>query len=138
MNSRKKKHFLLLISLILTILLTTSPVLGGGVVGSGTSGSCTESALNAALSGGGSVTFNCGGSHTITFTSQKTITANTVIDGGGVITFSGGNSTRLFSVENGASLTLQNVVLTKRPFHPKRRGPLHRTAQHSYHHKQHV
>ena len=109
MNSRKKKHFLLLISLIWIILFTTSPVLGGGVVGSGTPGSCTEAALNAALAGGGSILFNCGGSHTITLTSQKTITANTVIDGGGLITLSGGNNTRLFSVQNGATLTLQNV-----------------------------
>ncbi|KAA3663967.1 MAG: hypothetical protein DWQ04_08115 [Chloroflexi bacterium] len=93
-------------------MLTSSPVFSAGVVGDGTSGSCTEAALNAALVGGGSVSFNCGGSHTITLTSQKTITANTVIDGGSVITLSGGNSTRLFSVENGATLTLQNVVVS--------------------------
>ncbi|MCA9930460.1 MAG: hypothetical protein KC419_18380, partial [Anaerolineales bacterium] len=92
-------------------LFFTSTVFGGGVVGSGTPGSCTEAALEAALAGGGSVTFNCGGSHTITLTNQKTISADTVIDGGGVTTLDGGSSTCLFSVENGATLTLQNVVV---------------------------
>jgi hypothetical protein len=80
-------------------------------VGNGTPGSCTEAALNAALSGGGSVSFNCGGSHTITLTSPKTISSNTTIDGGGQISLSGGDATRLFNLQNGASLTLQAITL---------------------------
>lgn len=102
---------LLVLLLILALLLAARPAHGAGVVGSGTPGSCTEAALNAALSGGGSVSFNCGGSLTITLTSQKTINNNTTIDGGGQITLSGGNSTRLFYLQNGASLTLQNITL---------------------------
>ena len=102
---------LLVLLLILALLLAARPAQGAGVVGSGTPGSCTEAALNAALSGGGSVSFNCGGSHTITLTGQKTINSNTTINGGGQITLSGGGSTRLFNLQNGASLTLQNITL---------------------------
>ncbi|MAT98589.1 MAG: hypothetical protein CL608_15715 [Anaerolineaceae bacterium] len=102
---------LLVLLLILALLLAARPAQGAGTVGSGTSGSCTEAALSAALSGGGSVGFNCGGSHTITLTSQKTINSNITINGGGQITLSGGGSTRLFNLQNGASLTLQNITL---------------------------
>ena len=80
-------------------------------MGSGTPGSCTEAALEAALSGGGSVSFSCGGNHTIILTSEKTISDDTTIDGGGQILLSGGNSTRLFNLQNGASLTLQDITL---------------------------
>ena len=48
----------------------------GGVVGNGTSTSCTEAAFNAALVGGGAITFNCGGPKTITFTTFKEISAD--------------------------------------------------------------
>lgn len=102
---------LLVLLLILALLLVARPAKGAGIVGSGTPASCTEAALNTALSGGGSVSFNCGGSHTITLTSQKTINSHTTIDGGGQITLSGGNSTRLFNLQNGANLTLQNITL---------------------------
>lgn len=102
---------LLVLLLIAALLLTTKPAQGAGVVGSGTPGSCTEAALNTALSGGGSVSFNCGGSHTITLTSQKTINSSTTINGGGQITLSGGDTTRLFNLQNGASLTLQAITL---------------------------
>ena len=69
-----------------------------GVVGSGSPASCTEAALDAALAGGGTITFDCGGAHTITVTSQKKINATTTIDGGGMITLSGGDSTRILFV----------------------------------------
>ena len=85
------------------------------VVGAGTGASCTESALNACLPGGGSfdgtVTFNCGGAATITVTSTKTISADTTIDGGGVITISGGNSVGVFSVNTGVNFTVQNLTI---------------------------
>ncbi len=70
------------------MLIPASLVFGSGTVGSGTPGSCTEAALDSALADGGNVTFNCGGNHTLIVTSQKTITANTVINGGGNITLS--------------------------------------------------
>jgi hypothetical protein len=101
---------------LLTCLLWSAqltPAFAGGVVGTGVPASCTEAALDAALTGGGVVTFNCGAApHTLLFTSQKNITANTTIDGAGKITLSGQDATRLFVVSNGAALTLRNIVLT--------------------------
>lgn len=94
------------------ILTVSAPVADKGV-GNGDPASCTETALNTALSGGGNVTFNCGAApKTITLTSQKTISATTTIKGGSLITLSGGNATRLFFVDGGATLTLQNIVLS--------------------------
>ena len=87
--------------LVLVLALLVFGVLGATssafacVVGTGTSASCTEAALDTCLPGGGSfdgtVTFNCGGAPaTITVTSIKTISADTTIDGGSLITTSGG------------------------------------------------
>ncbi|MCL4303737.1 MAG: hypothetical protein KJ077_49080 [Anaerolineae bacterium] len=101
----------LILAGLLLSLFSISPAYAGGVVGNGTPGSCTETALNTALSGGGTVTFKCGGAKTIIFTSYKQISANTVINGGGVITLSGGNSTDLFQVFSTKALTLQNISL---------------------------
>src|SRR5678815_1844932 len=68
----------------------------GGTVGSGNTASCNEAALTAALAGGGTVMFNCGGPATISITTQKFITQPTTIDGGNIITITGGLATRLF------------------------------------------
>ncbi len=51
-----------------------------GVVGNGTAASCTETALDKALTGGGTVTFNCGGSATIMVSGTKTITRDTAVN----------------------------------------------------------
>jgi predicted outer membrane repeat protein len=97
---------------LLMLLLTPRVAYAGGVVGNGTPGSCTEAALNAALAGGGSVTFNCGASPvTITLTSQKLINSSTNINGGGLITLSGGGTTRIFTTTSGVNLTLSNLTL---------------------------
>jgi hypothetical protein len=84
-------------------------------VGTGTGASCTESALTACLPGGeffsGTVSFNCGGTATITVTSTKTISADTTIDGGSLITISGGNSVGVFSVNTGVQFTVQNLTI---------------------------
>jgi hypothetical protein len=82
----------------------------GGTVGSGP-GTCNEAALNTALAGGGTVTFNCGGPATILILSQKMITQSTTIDGGGIITITGGLATRLFLVTNSALLSLRDIGL---------------------------
>ena len=84
-----------------------------GVVGTGTPGSCTQAALTAALTGGGTVTFNCGAAPaTILVISQIPITQDTVIEGGGLITITGGLTTRLFDVTGPlTSLTLNDIVL---------------------------
>ncbi len=83
-----------------------------GVVGTGTPASCTQAALTTALTGGGTVTFNCGGAATILVISQIPITQNTVIEGGGLITITGGLTTRLFDVTGLlTSLTLNDLIL---------------------------
>src|SRR2546425_2461817 len=88
------------LSAVLTLAATSSAF--ACVVGTGTSASCTEAALNACLPGGasfdGTVTFNCGGAATLTVTSTKTISADTTIDGGSAITISGGNTVGVFSI----------------------------------------
>ncbi|MBN2370849.1 MAG: hypothetical protein JXO72_10195 [Vicinamibacteria bacterium] len=87
-----------------------------GVVGDGTPASCTESAFNAALAGGGAVTFNCGGGPVvIPITSAKTLTTTTTIDGAGEqITLDGGNTTRMFLTTyqfSSFTLTFRNLTL---------------------------
>jgi predicted outer membrane repeat protein len=69
-----------------------------GTVGTGTPGSCTEGAFSAALSGGGTVTFNCGGGPVvIPITSTKILSASTAIDGTGQqVTLDGGGTTKMF------------------------------------------
>ncbi|HLF25435.1 MAG TPA: choice-of-anchor Q domain-containing protein [Anaerolineae bacterium] len=110
---RPFSRYMLSAALLLASLALASPVYAGGVVGNGTSGSCTEAALNAALAGGGTVTFNCGGPKTITLTSPKTITQNTVINGGDVITLTGNLNTRLFRIEAPAVVQFSNIKLDK-------------------------
>lgn len=88
--------------------------LAAGVVGNGTPGSCTETALNEALSGGGEVTFNCGANpHTILLTGEKIIFSSTSLDGGNLITLDGGGTTRLFSVNALGALELKNITLRR-------------------------
>jgi predicted outer membrane repeat protein len=87
------------------------------VVGTGAAGSCTEAALDAALAGGGNVTFNCGRSAvTITITFEKTIGAATSIDGGGLITLSGGGTTSVLWVNRGVTLTVANLTISDAGF----------------------
>jgi predicted outer membrane repeat protein len=77
----------------------------GGVVTN-----CTQTDLLGALAGGGTVTFACDG--TITLTSQLVMTNDTVIDATGhTISLSGNNSTRIFEVTPDTSLSLINLTL---------------------------
>lgn len=108
---RRAARALLAITLLLALALT--PARAAGVVGNGSPGSCTEAALEAALAGGGLVSFNCGPDpHTIVLTSVKTVSSATEVDGGGLITLSGGNSVPHFQV-NSASLTLRGITLSR-------------------------
>ena len=94
------------------MLSPAGPAGAAGVVGDGTPESCTEAELNSALAGGGLVTFNCGPApHAIGLKSQKVISDDTQIDGGGLITLDGQQSTRLFRVNTGVALDLQNIIL---------------------------
>lgn len=98
-------------------LASFEPVFAAGTVGNGSATSCTETALNTALAGGGSVYFNCGSSPvTITLTSEKVIAANTIIDGSRngkpLITLSGGGRNRIFKTNDGGiQLTIKNLTL---------------------------
>jgi hypothetical protein len=105
--------FGLALAVMLSILLArTLPAYAAGVVGNGTPASCDESALDAALAGGGAVTFNCGlQPATISITlGYKVISQSTSIDGGGLITLSANNS-GIFSVTAGQMLTLTGITI---------------------------
>src|SRR5207249_9517893 len=77
MTRTVRTRLLLVPALLVFAMFAATPSALACVVGTGTSASCTESALNACLPGGGSfngsVTFACGGAATITVTSTKTI-----------------------------------------------------------------
>ena len=105
-----------IVALLVASFSLASPARAGGVVGTGAAASCTEAALDAALAGGGTITFNCGGFKTFNFTSEKVITRDTVIEGTAgtnLISFSGGRATRLFRVVAPAKLTLSDLTLEK-------------------------
>jgi len=107
-------------SLPLPLSSTSTPTT---VVGTGDGGSCTESALAAAIHAGGIVTFDCGGPATIAVTSTIAVptTVDTVIDGGGTVTLDGGGTTRILSFQSGDyrgmyggpqhTLTVQRITL---------------------------
>src|SRR5262245_39609248 len=102
---------------VLLALGAATTARAAGVVGNGTPTSCTEAAFSAALTGGGSVTFNCGGDPVvIPITSTKTLTTTTTIDGAGQnVTLDGLGATRLFrTTYQFASFTLTFSNLTMR------------------------
>ena len=87
----RSKH-LMIVLILLVLALPAAPAQAGGVVDA-----CNETALKAALTGGGTVTFSCSG--TITLTSGVWIAANTTIDGSGQnVTISGGDAHQVFFV----------------------------------------
>jgi len=110
---RRYLGYALSISLLFT-LIGPGKVYAAGVVGTGTPASCDEAALDTALAGGGTVTFDCGASDaTITVTNTKMISADTTIDGGNFITISGGDTVRVFEVaSSGVALDLDNLTVT--------------------------
>ena len=108
--------FFLLVTAVFTPRSIHAAANTDAVVGTGTPASCTEDAFNSAFNtvqtgGGGTITFNCGGAATITFSDQKILLENTTIDGAGKITLSGGKKTRLFLVNTGLTLALQNLTM---------------------------
>ena len=113
MPAVKRLSFLLL---FLALMLMSSRIAqaqaAAGVVGDGTPASCTEAALHAAMSAGGSVIFNCGALPVdIALSAQMNIAVDTQIDGGGLITLHGHGS-RHFLVPAGVALTLRNLTLS--------------------------
>ncbi len=105
---------------ILFFLLTLSitPAHAAGVVGDGTPASCTRAALAAALTGGGSVTFNCGANPvSISITQTLEISAaSTTLDGGGRVTLQGVAGVRIlrhftWGFNAPSTLTLRNLTI---------------------------
>ncbi len=114
-STERTKHSAIQFTIaIVSIMALASPntASAGGVVGNGASASCNQAALIDALSGGGTVSFNCGSQpKTIPVTAELTISQDTVIDGGNLITLDGGNSTRLFIIKPEIRFTVNNLTL---------------------------
>lgn len=112
MLRRIRNAFLLGLGVLtLVAMLGARPALAGGVVGNGTAASCTEAALDAALSGGGLIKFNCGAAvKVIIFTSAKIINADTTIDGDSKIQLRA-PGTFHFWINAGRTLTLKRLTV---------------------------
>lgn len=98
------KHVVILL-VLLAVMLPPSSARAGGVVTI-----CDEAHLRAALAGGGTVTFACSG--TIILASQIDITSNTTVDGAGQnVTISGNDTVRVFYVNSGVTLNLNQLTI---------------------------
>jgi len=102
------------------------------VVGTGTAASCTFTALNAAVTRGGVITFNCGTAPvTIPITSTMNLPtgSDTIIDGGNRVTFDGRNAVQIMRFDHGnfmvntARVTLQHLSLINGKTTPTQRIP---------------
>ena len=100
--------------------ITRSPLLVLAVVlafarsawGGGTITNCTQADLQAALIGGGAVSFACAG--TITLTQTVVIAHDTVLDANGfAVTISGGNTVRLFQVNPNVAFSVLGMTLAE-------------------------
>src|SRR5512137_2082927 len=100
------KYFVALpVLLALAVASAPTPAQAGGVVSV-----CDEAHLLAALAGGGTVTFSCSG--TITLTATITIAADTIVDGSGQrVTISGNHTVRVFTVNSGGTLNLNRLTV---------------------------
>ena len=109
-----KNRSLSVIPLLLINSTFTTNAYAAGIVGNGVSTSCTETALNTALIGGGAVSFNCGSAPvTINFSQEKVISINTTLDGGtNKITLNGAKTQRLFNLASYINFTIKNLTLS--------------------------
>jgi len=100
-----KSRHLFIIPVLLALAAPPSLVHAGGVVSV-----CDEANLLTALSEGGTVSFACSG--TITLTSPITIAANTTIDGSGQsVTISGNTAVQVFRVNSSVTLNLEWLTI---------------------------
>jgi hypothetical protein len=107
-----------------TVADTSNPT---SVVGTGTAASCTFSLLDAAVTKGGVITFDCGdGAVTIPIAATMNLPTNknTVIDGGNRITLDGGHAVQILNFNssnfqaNSNGLTLQHLALVNAKSRP--------------------
>jgi predicted outer membrane repeat protein len=88
-------------------------------VGDGSSESCTEEALHAAVAAvnetesGGTVTFDCGGEHTIVLSSSVYVTNTMTLDGMGEITLSGDDAVRVIELDHYVDFVLQRITIER-------------------------
>jgi hypothetical protein len=102
-----RSAFLLVAHFLLCSALLWAPrnSLAGGVVNN-----CTEADLRAALVGGGTVTFACNG--TITISSPLSIGNNCSLDGAAHdVIISGGDATRIFEVQPGVTFSMSRLTI---------------------------
>ena len=107
---------MILMVMLLAGFVAVFPAAPAGAADAIVNAPCTEVEFDAALAtvegtGGGTITFNCGGATTITFSDEKTITTAVHIDGAHLVTLSGGDVTRHFYVMSGGHLTVERLVL---------------------------
>ncbi len=97
------------------------------VVGTGTAASCTFAALNAAVTAGGVITFDCGSAPVtiaVTATMNLPTGKDTVIDGANLITLDGGHSVRILSFNhdnyrvNTTLVTVQHIAFVNAKSNP--------------------
>ncbi|HEY6475071.1 MAG TPA: hypothetical protein VI456_00730, partial [Polyangia bacterium] len=102
------------------------------VVGDGTPGSCTFSALNSAVGNAGVITFNCSSAPItipVTATMDLSITKDTVIDGGNKVTLDGGHAVEIFNFAGTnfqvteTRVTLQHLALVNGKTNPTDKIP---------------
>src|SRR5512137_1748343 len=100
------KYFVALpVLLALAVASAPTPAQAGGVVSV-----CDETHLLAALAGGGTVTFSCSG--TISLAAEIVIAADTTVDGSGqTVTISGNHAVRVFMVNSGVTLNLNELTV---------------------------
>src|SRR5438094_2739964 len=96
--------------LLCIAMLGLSLTVARSIYAGGTVTDCNEASLDAALSGGGTVTFACDG--TITITTTKTVSLETILDASGhSVTISGNNAVRLFIVNPAVNFSVYNLTL---------------------------
>jgi hypothetical protein len=101
-----RRHQTLIVGVVFGLLL----IFNARSQAAGVVAVCDEASLDAALAGGGTLSFTCSG--TITLTATKVVGANTIIDGAGqAVTISGGGAVSIFRVNPGVALTLRNLTI---------------------------
>jgi len=115
--SRQRLYMTLVLSL-LAFWVVQVQAQANAVVGTGTAASCTESALDNAITtlknaGSGTLTFNCGGAVTIALNTQKRLDkpGPYTIDGGGMVTLDGQSKTRILYFGDKVTFTVKNITL---------------------------
>ena len=111
------KRTFLVVLLLFASSLTATRASNQVVTDTGDSGGPNQlraKIATAQSSGGGAITFTTGTATIVLMNGAlPSITTNTVIDGGNKITISGNNAFQIFSVNNGATLTLNNITISR-------------------------